>query len=173
MRTKRSIGKQLFGERHAADKATVERKLDDAIRLLAQSDLSDKEIHEILMHFNDSLQNLAAYQSYLANRAAVDEKPGNEPDIFIAQYTNSRAGATGKRRHASYVVRIIIAILVIALGFAMIILPAPPYFEMYTIFYFNEQDGFTLMDLISLIIVFSGVFMLIMAMLKDKVPGRE
>jgi len=49
----------------------------------------------------------------------------------------------------------------ITLGFAMIILPTPASFEIYTIYYFNHNDGFTVMDLISLIIVFCGIYTLI------------
>jgi len=49
----------------------------------------------------------------------------------------------------------------VTLGFAMIIMPAPPYFEMFTIFYFNDNDGVTLMDLISLIIIAIGLYIIV------------
>lgn len=39
--------------------------------------------------------------------------------------------------------KIIIALLLILLGFGMIIMPAPHYFEMFTLFYLNPNDGFT------------------------------
>ena len=54
----------------------------------------------------------------------------------------------------------------ITLGMGMIIMPAPPYFEMFTIFYFNPNDGVTIMDLISLLIVFTGVYLLVSSLLK-------
>jgi hypothetical protein len=50
----------------------------------------------------------------------------------------------------------------------MIIMPAPPYFEMFTIYYFNANDGVTLMDLISLIIVAVGIYIMINAILNLK-----
>ena len=61
-----------------------------------------------------------------------------------------------------------ISLIIITLGFAMIILPAPPNFEMFTVFYFNQDDGVTIMDLISLIIVFAGVFLLISTVRKKE-----
>lgn len=54
---------------------------------------------------------------------------------------------------------IIIGIIMITLGMGMIIMPAPPYFEMYTLFYFNPNDGVTIMDVLSLLIVFTGVYL--------------
>lgn len=58
-------------------------------------------------------------------------------------------------------ITVIIGFLFVTLGFAMIIMPAPPYFEMFTIFYFNENDGVTLMDLISLIIIAIGIYIVV------------
>lgn len=66
------------------------------------------------------------------------------------------------------VVRIVIALLLILLGFGMIIMPAPPYFEMFTLFYLNPNDGVTIMDVISLIVAFIGVYLLISALSKRK-----
>ncbi|GGG99334.1 hypothetical protein [Mucilaginibacter phyllosphaerae] len=54
---------------------------------------------------------------------------------------------------------VLIGVVMITLGMAMIIMPAPPYFEMFTIFHFTANDGVTLMDLIALVIVFTGVYL--------------
>lgn len=70
------------------------------------------------------------------------------------------------KENLSKFIKIIIGFLFITFGFAMIIMPAPPYFEMFTIFYFNTNDGVTLMDLISLIIIAVGVFVVIKSMFK-------
>jgi len=43
----------------------------------------------------------------------------------------------------------------------MIIMPAPPNFEVFTIFFITQEDGVTLMDVIALIIVFSSIFIII------------
>ncbi len=69
-------------------------------------------------------------------------------------------------RKVRSVVMGIIGLLLIVMGFSMIFMKAPPYFEMFTIYYFTWDDGVTLMDLISLLIVFSGIFLLITAMMR-------
>jgi hypothetical protein len=56
----------------------------------------------------------------------------------------------------------ILAILLIVVGFAMIIMPAPPSFELFTVFYFTVNDGVTVMDLVSLLIIFGGVLMFVL-----------
>ncbi|MFD0764793.1 hypothetical protein ACFQZI_07990 [Mucilaginibacter lutimaris] len=61
---------------------------------------------------------------------------------------------------------VIIGAVMITLGMAMIIMPAPPYFEMFTIYQFNANDGITLMDLIALVIVFTGVYLALSALSK-------
>ena len=77
------------------------------------------------------------------------------------------AKAINYRKFIVYVVQACIAVVFIILGLAMIILPAPKYFEMFTILYFNNnEDGFTLMDLISLIIVLTGIFFLVTSLIK-------
>ncbi len=60
----------------------------------------------------------------------------------------------------------ILALLLIVVGFAMIIMPAPPSFEIFTVFYFNANDGVTIMDLISLLIIFGGVLMFVLNLKK-------
>ena len=54
-----------------------------------------------------------------------------------------------------------IGLAFITLGLGMIIMPAPANFEMFTIFYFSPNDGVTLMDVIALLVVLSGVYLLI------------
>ena len=62
--------------------------------------------------------------------------------------------------------KLLAALVLIALGYAMIVMPATPAFEMYTIFYFSADDGVTLMDLISLLIVFTGVYLFVTSLAK-------
>lgn len=61
-------------------------------------------------------------------------------------------------------VKFLIGIVLITLGFAMIVMPAPPYFEMFVIFTFNPDDGVTLMDLISLLVILTGVYFVVHAL---------
>jgi hypothetical protein len=77
------------------------------------------------------------------------------------------AKAINHRKFLVLLVQALIGIVMIILGLAMIILPSPIYFEMFTIFYFNNnQDGFTLMDLISLVIILTGTLLLVISLIK-------
>lgn len=70
---------------------------------------------------------------------------------------------------ASVLVLSAVGLLFITVGFLLIITPASPEFEIATLFYFNENDGFTVMDLIALVIVFIGIYFFLRAFVsKDK-----
>lgn len=55
----------------------------------------------------------------------------------------------------------LIGFVLICLGMGMIIMPAPPYFERFTLLHFKTDDGITLLDIISLLITLAGVYLLI------------
>ena len=59
-----------------------------------------------------------------------------------------------------------IAMVMIVLGAAMILVPAPPSFEILTLYYFNPNDGITVMDLVSLIIVFGGIYLFLATLIR-------
>lgn len=164
--------RQLFAYRRIGSKKAIEAKLDELIQLLAESDLTGEETHDLCRYFSNSLENIAKYRDYINQHPLKHTDTGDlmveEMGILIQRVKKKQRVTANNRKSFPAIVRIIISVLLITLGFAMIILPAPPYFEIYTIFYFNEQDGFTVMDLISLIIVFSGVFTLIASMQKEK-----
>ena len=58
-------------------------------------------------------------------------------------------------------------LLFITIGFILIVTPASPEFEIATIFYFNEYDGLTVMDLFALVIIFMGIFLFIRAFIAN------
>jgi len=59
-------------------------------------------------------------------------------------------------------------ILFITIGFILIVTPASPEFEIATIFYFNEFDGFTVMDMFALVLIFIGIFFFIRAFIEKE-----
>ncbi|TAE16027.1 MAG: hypothetical protein EAZ47_06110 [Bacteroidetes bacterium] len=73
-----------------------------------------------------------------------------------------------KRIWMKQAIAIIIGITMILLGFGMIVMPAPPYFEMFTLFYLTENDGVTIMDVISLLIILIGIYIIIKTILPRK-----
>lgn len=60
-----------------------------------------------------------------------------------------------------------------ALGISMIVITAPSgAFEIATIYYFNPNDGITVMDLISLIIALSGLYLFVATIIPNR-SGKE
>lgn len=56
-----------------------------------------------------------------------------------------------------------VGLLFITVGFLTIVTPTSAEFEIATLFYFNETDGFTVLDAFALVIIFIGVFFFIKA----------
>ncbi len=141
--------------------SSVDRKMDELIDLLAEQEPDEEKLQELKNRFDNALRSSVVYRE--ANNVELFNRiqPG-EVEIILSHKKTKRLGhETGKKISVAF--RMVISVLMITMGFAMIIMPAPPFFEMYTIYYFNAQDGFTLMDLISLIIVFCGIYTLITA----------
>jgi len=67
---------------------------------------------------------------------------------------------------ASFFVNAAVGILFITVGFFLIVNPATPEMEIVTLFYFNENDGFTLLDFFSLLIIILGIYFFIRAFVK-------
>jgi hypothetical protein len=138
-----------------SDVKTLQQKINNELN--ADSSTADKvsAFRVINTRTNDRLELAADLESLLL-QTQLDSK------------MSSRYIFTKKLKNVSVT---IIGIVMLVLGFAMIIMPAPKYFEMFTIFYFNSNDGVTLMDLISLLIVFTGVYLILISILKT-LPGK-
>ena len=151
----------------------LEKSFKAIIQQFEGTNLTGQDIYQLSQEFITNLKQIAVYREYLIE-AHIEENTlsDSDPEIVIAKSNNKRISGR-KNQGFSRIIKSVISILLITLGFAMIILPAPPYFEVFTIFYFNEQDGFTLMDLISLLVVFSGVYSLIIALQEDKEVTRK
>ncbi|MFX5570607.1 hypothetical protein ABTD96_20005, partial [Acinetobacter baumannii] len=67
---------------------------------------------------------------------------------------------------ASFFVNAAVGILFISVGFFLIVNPATPEMEIVTLFYFNENDGFTLLDFFALLIIILGVYFFIRGFVK-------
>ncbi len=144
--------------RYARKAAELDKKMDELISLLTEEGVAPEKIHELRERFNRASAQLPVYKEFM-NESVLREK---EMDIILSNVQIEKympRASTAKQ--AGIVFRMVISVLLITMGFAMIILPTPGTFEIYTLFYFNPQDGFTLMDLISLIIVFCGIYTLI------------
>lgn len=175
MKKRKSLDEQISSFREIENTPlSIDRKLDELIGLLEQSDLDSETIGKLQDKFNKAVDNTKLSASDLKEFRKLDD-PGlsrlelaDDLENLLSKYKLdsevSKKYVVAER--TSKITLIIIGVLLVALGFAMIIMPAPPYFEMFTIFYFTRDDGVTLMDLIALLIVFTGVYLLVTSLTK-------
>lgn len=161
----------MYGAAHTAREEDINRKLDELIKLLSEIDLDSRKIEEYRKKINAAFDNnnLNAYSAMDNQALTRDEMLNNLAVLLEEKPVNSRISRDYVKKHrAKNVVMGLLGMVMVTLGFAMIIMPAPPYFEMFTIFYFNNDDGVTLMDLIALAIVLTGVYLIINSFVKHK-----
>ncbi|NCI45558.1 hypothetical protein [Sediminibacterium soli] len=145
------------------------KKMDALIDSLREEEISAEEIAQLQQRFEEAISQLPAYRE--TGSAAQARPVFSEDSLLLVCRHNEKIRLQKKeaeRRNISNTFRVIVSLLIIMLGFAMIILPTPPSFEIYTLFLFNDNDGFTLMDLISLVIVFAGIYALVTAVYRQQ-----
>lgn len=152
----------------------LELKADELVALLQKGVIDAKRAKAIQQKINKAIdeaslpKTIEAFKELDAGQDRLELL--NDFEMLLSQHqldTNVSKQYLNHERIKKTVVAII-GITMITLGMAMIIMPAPPYFEMFTIFHFNPNDGVTLMDLIALLIVFTGVYLFLNALLKKR-----
>lgn len=140
-----NIKKQVQDFQHL-DKtsASVEEKLDELINLLQVSNLDSESLKKIRQKLSCNLEVLLSQQQ-------LDSKVSK--NILL-------------HKRVQRISFLLVSLISITLGFAIIIMPAPPSFGMFTLFYFNPNDGVTLIDLIALLIIFTGVYLFVTSVIK-------
>lgn len=150
----------------------VEAKVNELIDLLHSNSLNNYQVQTIRQKINDALEESSVPKKIDAFRELDEDQTRLElmDDLELLLSQHQLDSKISKKylyhQRLNKTVVIIIGIIMITLGMGMIIMPAPPYFEMFTLFYFNPNDGVTIMDVISLLIVFTGVYLLISAIIK-------
>jgi hypothetical protein len=172
-----NIKKEVEGFHQSAENETaIDQKLDELVTLLSKTQINSDDAKRYRQKFDNALnrkgistEQVEAFKSIENSNASREDLLDEFSILLASNQFDSRV--TKKRRRTgdkmSRVVLFIISITMITLGFGMIIMPAPPFFEMFTIFYFNPNDGITIMDLISLLVVLFGVFFLIKAIIRN------
>ena len=154
--------------------AQVHNKMDELVRLLSEIEPDNTLLQELQIKFSSALRSAAdstALEPYKRLKHNIQTEDADSEFGQLLMMNNPDKSAQKKLavwQIVGLVVRIVIALLLILLGFGMIIMPAPPYFEMFTLFYLNPNDGVTIMDVISLIVAFIGVYLLISALSKRR-----
>ena len=156
------------------EKISIDEKLDELLDLLESSSLDSEAVNKLKVKFNLAVARVEISSKSLKEFEQLDDSNvsrlelADNLEILLSQYQLD-SKVSKKIVFMDKLVKgsvLVIALILIALGFGMIIMPAPPYFEMFTIFYFTSDDGVTLMDLIALLIVFSGVYLFITSISK-------
>ena len=176
MKIKENSTKEISdGQSFVQKNQEVDEKLNELILILKQSGFSNEAIEKYQQKFNDEVnsnkENILSIKAFKAIGAKSNSSREDLLDEFSNLLLSSKIDSKVtssyiKAQRFSRIFLIITGIIMIALGFAMIVMPAPPYFEMFTIYYFSLEDGVTLMDLISLAIIFSGIFIFIHSIYK-------
>lgn len=153
----------------------IHEKLDELIHLLSNHSLDNESLQELQRKFHAAIgsadDSLAIRQDVKegSNKAVTKDAAADfDQLLFINKLDKNAQNKFSVNQLINKAIRIIISLLLVLLGFGMIIMPAPPYFEMFTLFYINQNDGVTIMDVISLIVAFTGVYILISTFSKRK-----
>ena len=134
----------------------INQKMGELTVLLSNSKIDSETARDLHKRFQQAIKD---------NSLDDDD---NEFSIMLSSPQNKKKLKRYLQSESiSKFVLIALSIVMIVLGLGMIIMPAPPFFEMFTIFYFNHNDGITIMDLISLIIILAGVYFLIKGIYKN------
>jgi hypothetical protein len=163
-----------FAMHENAEFKQIHTKMDELILLISKTEPDNTLLQELQIKFNAALRSAAdstALEPYkrIKNNFIKEEADSELGQLLLMDNLDKSA----QRKLAAgqiigLVVRVIIALLLVLLGFGMIIMPAPPYFEMFTLFYLNPNDGVTIMDVISLIVAFIGIYLLVSTLTKRK-----
>lgn len=147
----------------------VEKKVAELIEAIEQSGVDSHQSHHYQKQITDAFERSAAIQKRIApfkeldqdNNLSREELLEGLEKLLAENQFDSRMNAPESGKLVQKGVMFIVSLLLIIVGFAMIIMPAPPSFELFTVYYFNINDGVTIMDLVSLLIIFGGVLMFV------------
>ncbi|OOQ61804.1 hypothetical protein [Mucilaginibacter pedocola] len=152
--------------------ALLELKADELVVLLRKGVAEPGRVRAIqqkLMHALDEAslpEKVEAFREVNVEQDRLDMLNSFEQLLSQHQLDSETAKKYVTRERVRKTSVLIIGLVMITLGLAMIIMPAPPYFEMFTIFYFNANDGITIMDIISVLIVSTGIYLFLSSILK-------
>ena len=183
MDNRKIIVKEVENLQEINDKQSdIQAKLDELIALLDESNLDSDSVKFMQQRFNTAVESTDINKKQIDDFKRIDEISDTVSreqllDQFSVLLENNRIDSKSATRflrqeRLSSVIMFLVGTVMVALGFAMIVMPAPPYFEMFTIFYFNQDDGITLMDLISLLIILAGVYFMVLSFFKNRSRTR-
>lgn len=164
--------KNISGDQHVGREIQLlENKIQELIDAIEVSNITSQSSRHYQKRISDAFQKSLHTPKELApfkeldqdNNLSREELLEGLEKLLSENTFDSEVSKTYLRKNTFQKgIMFILAILLIVVGFAMIIMPAPPSFEIFTIFYFNANDGVTIMDLVSLLIIFGGVLVFVL-----------
>lgn len=146
-------------------------KVQELIRVIGQSAVDPQQAREYQQQISEAFKAAEQMHKKVAPFQALGEDNSLSREELLeglekllaenqidSKISNTGTGSKGFQKG----VVLILAVLLITTGFAMIIMPAPASFEIATVFYFTPQDGVTVMDLVSLLVIFGGVLLIVL-----------
>ena len=153
------------------DNALLDSKVKELVGLLGRSAVDPQQSRQYQQLISEAFQKSVSMQAKVEPFKELDQENNLSREelleglgkLLSENQIDSKISKSYLRQNSLLkVVLFILSILLIVTGFAMIIMPAPPSFEIFTIFYFNANDGVTVMDLVSLLIIFGGVLLFVL-----------
>jgi hypothetical protein len=155
----------------AGENTMLDRKIQELIALIEVSSINSQRSKQYQKQLAEAFQKSLSTPKELAAFKELDQDnnlsreellEGLEKLLSENSFDSKVSQPSPQNNRLQKGILFILAILLIITGFAMIIMPAPPSFEIFTIFYINANDGVTIMDLISLLVIFGGVFLFVL-----------
>lgn len=170
----KEIEKQLkpFAELFDHSFESKEEKLDELIKILENSNFNSEQLIdyktrvEKIIHEKKIKEDIEHFDEMDQLKAETESSKLELLDNFELLLNSSELNSEDAYRYVKHsktksTFKIIFGIILMILGLGMIVMPSPENFEMYTLFYFTRDDGITVMDLISGLIIVTGIFIIL------------
>jgi hypothetical protein len=153
------------------DYTLLETKIEELVHVIERTGVDHHHSKIYEQRIADAFKKSAVTQKQVAPFQALDQDnnlsreellEGLEKLLAENKIDSKMNSASKGHNFLKKGILFLLAILLIVFGFAMIIMPAPPDFEILTVYYFNANDGVTVMDLVSLLIIFGGVLLFVL-----------
>lgn len=80
-----------------------------------------------------------------------------EVELTSQKITSDEVFLLKQRRRISHFTKFLIGVLLLVIGIGLIVLPLGDEIKVFTIFYFTPNDGVTLIDVVGIIFILSGI----------------
>lgn len=149
-----------------------EEKLDELIRILENGNFNSEQLDhyksrvEQIIHEKKVKEDIGHFDEMDQLNAETESSKLELLDNFELLLNSSELNSEDAYKYIKHsksksTLQIIFGILLMVLGLGMIVMPAPENFEMYTLFYFTRDDGITIMDILSGLIIVAGIFLIL------------